>query len=163
MVIRGTVAEFQAGRRYFNRLLNIQPCPGTHPDFYYMDIGVPSRGMGGSKLGRGVTLTTYIRLVPRLSGAMPLHPVCTFMACKGEVGRSAPRPGHFTPREREQVPILQETGWAPGRAGLVKKISPPPGFDPQTVQPVESRYTDWAIAIHSHGMQSDCVYVLIRI
>jgi hypothetical protein len=27
----------------------------------------------------------------------------------------------------------------------VRKISPPPGFDPRTVQPVASRYTDWAI------------------
>jgi sugar phosphate permease len=24
------------------------------------------------------------------------------------------------------------------------KTSPPPGFDPRTVQPVASRYTDWA-------------------
>jgi hypothetical protein len=27
----------------------------------------------------------------------------------------------------------------------VQKISPPPGFDPWTVQPVASRYTDYAI------------------
>jgi hypothetical protein len=26
----------------------------------------------------------------------------------------------------------------------VRKISPPPGFDPRTVQHVSSRYTDWA-------------------
>jgi hypothetical protein len=26
---------------------------------------------------------------------------------------------------------------------------PPPGFDPRTVQPVASRYTDWAIPAHS--------------
>ena len=32
-----------------------------------------------------------------------------------------------------------------GRSGPVRKISPPPGFDPRTVQPVASRYTDWAI------------------
>jgi len=32
-----------------------------------------------------------------------------------------------------------------GRSGKVWKISPPPGFDPRTVQPVASRYTDWAI------------------
>jgi len=28
----------------------------------------------------------------------------------------------------------------------MRKMSPPPGFDPQTVQPVASRYTDWAVA-----------------
>jgi hypothetical protein len=30
------------------------------------------------------------------------------------------------------------------RAGQVRKIAPPPGFDPRTVQPVGSRYTDYA-------------------
>ena len=30
-----------------------------------------------------------------------------------------------------------------GRSGQVRKISPPPGFDPRTVQPVGSRYTDY--------------------
>jgi hypothetical protein len=36
------------------------------------------------------------------------------------------------------------------RAGLdrVGKILSSPGFDPQTVQPVTSRYTDWAIPAH---------------
>ena len=35
------------------------------------------------------------------------------------------------------------------RCGRVRKIfPPPPGFDPQTIQPVASRYTDWAIAAH---------------
>jgi hypothetical protein len=29
-------------------------------------------------------------------------------------------------------------------SGQVRKISPPPGFDPRTVQPVGSRYTDYA-------------------
>jgi len=28
------------------------------------------------------------------------------------------------------------------RSGRVRKISPPPGFDPRIVQPVASRYTD---------------------
>ena len=32
-----------------------------------------------------------------------------------------------------------------GRSGRVRKISPPTGFDPRTVQPAASSYTDWAI------------------
>jgi len=41
-------------------------------------------------------------------------------------------------------------GWVgpQGRSGWVRKISPPPRFDPRTVQPVVSRYTDWAIPAH---------------
>ena len=49
------------------------------------------------------------------------------------------------PSGKDPVPIVQEAGWAPGR---VRKISPPPGFDPRTVQTVASRYTDWAITAH---------------
>jgi hypothetical protein len=35
-------------------------------------------------------------------------------------------------------------GGPQGRSGQVRKISPPPGFDPRTVQSVGSRYTDYA-------------------
>ena len=35
-----------------------------------------------------------------------------------------------------------------GWSGQVWKISPQPGFDPRTVQPVASRYTDYAIPAH---------------
>ena len=39
-------------------------------------------------------------------------------------------------------PLYRRLGGAQGRYGRKRKISPPPGFDPQTVQPVASRYTD---------------------
>jgi hypothetical protein len=35
-----------------------------------------------------------------------------------------------------------------GRTGLVRKISTPPGLDPQTVKSVAIRYTDWDIPAH---------------
>ena len=44
------------------------------------------------------------------------------------------------PQERYPVPTVQEACWSPGPVWT--KISPPPGFDPLTVQPVASRYTD---------------------
>jgi hypothetical protein len=49
------------------------------------------------------------------------------------------------PPDKDPVTIVQETGWAQEHSGRVRKISPPPGFDPRTVQPVASRYTDWDI------------------
>jgi hypothetical protein len=50
---------------------------------------------------------------------------------------------HFT-LGKDPVPILQEAGWAPGTVWTAENLAPP-GFDPRTVQPVVSRYTDWAI------------------
>jgi hypothetical protein len=45
-----------------------------------------------------------------------------------------------------RYPLYKRLGGPQGRSGRLRKISPPPGFDPRTVQPVASRYTDWAIA-----------------
>ena len=46
---------------------------------------------------------------------------------------------------KDLVPIVKyrRLGGPQGRSGQVWKISPPPGFDPRTVQPVASRYTDY--------------------
>jgi hypothetical protein len=41
--------------------------------------------------------------------------------------------------------LYSSLGGPQGRSGRVRKISPTPGFDPRTVQPVASRHTDWAI------------------
>ena len=43
-----------------------------------------------------------------------------------------------------RYPLYRRLGGPQGRSGQVWKISPPPGFDPRTVQPVASRYTDYA-------------------
>jgi hypothetical protein len=60
---------------------------------------------------------------------------------RGWVVSSTPRP-YFTP-VKDTVPIVQEPGWAPGPVWTGGK-SHPTGFDPRTVHPVVSRYTDWA-------------------
>jgi len=45
---------------------------------------------------------------------------------------------------KDRVPIVQEAGWAPGPVWTGAENLPPPGFNPRTIQPVASRYTDWA-------------------
>ena len=57
---------------------------------------------------------------------------------------ATPRLGRFT-SGKDSVPTVQEAGWAPGpvRTGA-ENLALTPGFDPRTVQPVASRYTDWA-------------------
>jgi hypothetical protein len=61
------------------------------------------------------------------------------------MGWLAPRPGRFTPGKETRYPFYSRLGGPQGRSGRLRKISPPPGFDPPTVQPVASHYTDWAI------------------
>ena len=59
-----------------------------------------------------------------------------------EGGWSTPRSGRFTPVERPGTHCIG--GWVGLRAGLdgCGKSRPLLGFDPRTVQPVASRYTD---------------------
>ena len=49
------------------------------------------------------------------------------------------------PPEKTVYLLYRRLDGPQGRSGRVLKISLTPGFDPRTVQPVASRYTDWAI------------------
>ena len=49
------------------------------------------------------------------------------------------------PPGKTRYALYRRLGGPQGRSGRARKISPPPGFDPWIVQPVASRYTDWAI------------------
>ena len=67
----------------------------------------------------------------------------------GWVVNAMPRPLYT--RQKDPVLIVQEAGYAQGRSGRVRKISPPPVFDPRTVQSVASRYKDCAIRAHRNN------------
>jgi len=57
------------------------------------------------------------------------------------------------PPGKPRYPLYRSLIGPQGRSGRVRKVSPLPGFDPRTVQPVASRYTDWAIpAPRLHGL-----------
>jgi hypothetical protein len=46
------------------------------------------------------------------------------------------------PSVKIRYPLCRRLGGPQGRSGRVRKISPPPGFDSRTVQPVAGYYTD---------------------
>jgi hypothetical protein len=48
-----------------------------------------------------------------------------------------------------------------GQSGQVRQISPPPGFNPWTAQPVASHYTDYAVLAHSSNENFFDVCMLI--
>jgi hypothetical protein len=60
-------------------------------------------------------------------------------------GWLTPRPGRFTPRKETRYPFYSRLGGPRGRSGRVRKLSPPPGFNPRTVQPVASNYSVYAL------------------
>jgi hypothetical protein len=49
---------------------------------------------------------------------------------------------------KTRYPFCRRVGGPQDRSGRVRKLSPPQEFDPRTVQPVASRYTDCAIPAH---------------
>jgi hypothetical protein len=57
---------------------------------------------------------------------------------------SASRPGRSLPPGKDPVPIVQEAGWAPEPVWTGAENLTPTGIRSPTVQPVASRYTDYA-------------------
>ena len=68
----------------------------------------------------------------------------------GWVVNATPRP--LYPR----YPLYRRLSGPQSLSVRVWKISPPPGFDPRTVQPVASRYTDWTIPAPGRLNQPKC-------
>ena len=66
------------------------------------------------------------------------------------VGGQRHAPAAALPPGNTRYLLYRRLGGPQGRSGRLRKISPPPGFDPQTVQPVASRYTDWAIPVNCY-------------
>jgi hypothetical protein len=58
---------------------------------------------------------------------------------------SMPHPNHFTPRKYSQYPLYRRLGGPQGWPGRVWKISLPPGFKLQNIQPIAIHYTNYAI------------------
>ena len=57
---------------------------------------------------------------------------------------SASRPDLFLPPGKTLYPLYRRLDRPQGGSGQVRKISPPQGFDSRTVQPVASRYIEYA-------------------
>jgi hypothetical protein len=68
------------------------------------------------------------------------------------------------PAVKTRYPSYRRLGGLMGRSGRVRKISPPPGFNPRTVQPVAFCYTDWVLSAHKiyTGGQSNMHVVVLK-
>ena len=56
------------------------------------------------------------------------------------------------PPGKTRYPLYRRLGGPQRRSGRVRNISNPPGFDPRTVQPVASRYTNYAIHLEYNNI-----------
>jgi hypothetical protein len=65
------------------------------------------------------------------------------------VGGQRHAPAALPPGKRAGTQMYRTRGGPQARSGRVRKISPPTGFDPWTVQPAASRYTE-AIFFSEH-------------
>jgi hypothetical protein len=77
-------------------------------------------------------------------------------------GWSKPHPGSFTRGKVTRYTLYRRLGGPQGWSGRVRKISPPPlpispAFQPRTLQPVESRYTDWITSVFSGRYKTVCL------
>ena len=116
-----------------------------------------------------VTLVQALRLCTgrtahrwRRGIALPFHDHGTR---RGE--GSASRPGRSLPPGKTRYPLYRRLGGTQGRSGQVRKISPPPGFDRRTVQPVASRYTDRAFPanlnlIYHNGINVTKIFIFFH-
>ena len=66
-----------------------------------------------------------------------------------EVGGQRQALAALLPEYKVRYAVYRRLGGPQDRSGRVRKITPPTGFDPQTIQPVvSSRYTDCAFPAH---------------
>jgi hypothetical protein len=64
------------------------------------------------------------------------------------VGGWCHAPAALFPR-MARYPLYKGPGMPHGRSGRLREILPAPGFDPQTIRSVASRYTDYTISAHT--------------
>ena len=73
---------------------------------------------------------------------------------------ATPRPCRFTRRKDTRYPLCRRMVGPQGRSGRVRKISLPPGFDPQTFQPAASHYSDIILTKeHSSSKRKSCLTI----
>ena len=79
---------------------------------------------------------------------------------------SVSRRGRTLPPGKTRYPFYRRLCGPQGRSGQVQKISPSQGFDSRTVQPVGSRYTDYATRptcvskVHIHYSYRPTLFVI---
>ena len=71
-------------------------------------------------------------------------------------------PRQFYSVERNAVPTVQNAGWTSVPIRTVHKTLPPSGFDPRTVNPVVSQYTNYDTPTHFNPLNMKCRLLYLK-
>ena len=122
-------------------LVSPQCCTGKKAKFTLVQALRLRTGRTARRGSRGIALLFYDQNTRRGEG-------------------SASRPCRSLTPRKTRYQLYRRLGGPHSRSGQVRKISPPPGFDPRTIQPVASRYTDYATRpTHVHNIRNIIRYV----
>ena len=61
------------------------------------------------------------------------------------------------PPGKTGYPLYRRLGGSQDLSGRVRKVSPSPGFDPRSAEPVANRYADWSIPAHTNRLDGDYI------
>ena len=88
---------------------------------------------------------------PRGEGDVSIYSFFNLSARWGWEVNTTPQPLYSPPRKTQYplYPLYRRLGGLQGKSGQVQKILPLPGFDPRTIQPIVSCFTDYAILAHN--------------
>jgi hypothetical protein len=108
------------------------------------------------------TVIAICRYRRRVGTGLSVLWVAYATALEGVEG-SASRPGRSLTPGKTLYLLYRMLGAPQDRSGQVRKTSPPPGFYPRTVQPVASRYTDYATRptrrlFQLHQLTAHCLF-----
>ena len=123
---------------------------------HYADYALPAHGYGNSQCKNKISyfwvtpVYTIIHLkvkftleqARRSKGGVERYSSTLSLTSALDGGGWSMSPPAGLPPGKTRYPLYRGLGGPQGQSGQVWKISPPPGFDPQTVQSIASRYTD---------------------
>ena len=81
----------------------------------------------------------------------------------GLSAQTTPRPLYPGERDPASIVLYMDLGWPQGVSERARNISPPPGFDPRTVQPVAWWYTDYDILFYYYQLDTQISYSFTQI
>jgi len=122
-----------------------------YPQEIFLVLTVESRTQDHCAAGRIMSIknsTFFVRVWSTFSVTGTSDKVFRFRNNHVVIRWLMPRCGRIIARKEKRYPFYRRVGGPHSRSGRVRKISPPPRYDPRTVQLVTNRYTDFALPAH---------------